>query len=377
MYSYNNSVHMSPTSKESTEEQERYVHDRRRDEEIRWRMFHKAGKDYEPSAEELKTKLASTERFDPVVWEMRRQEAMRARIARDEEELKNEEESLDAGDQEGGTSIQGYASEDESDSEDEDVGDMSETKLENESARGSGGVYENEEELESNHMSSAADYEDHDEQEGEENGENKGNLRPASSQFGQSEYGTAPEESDTSDYGDEEDDEPAHEDDTVFYDCTDVKSSYPSSISEAASKKAPESETSDEEDESGQVGSENNNGSPTTPITPFVPHFTAKLNDPSGKYTEEDLQVELRGIIMESYCVWLEGLRLSFTNAQPASAAHDNDPESCPHLGYWKKEFEIPECQSCHRWRPIYTLTCPGCGVNRCVGCKFLDGKQE
>lgn len=359
MYSYENSMHMSPSSKESTVERDRYVHACRRDDEIRRNIFHQTGKSDEASAsasaQEQKTKLASTERLDAWAWKARLQETTRARIARDEEELKNEEENPDVGEQEDGNGVQGVVSEDESESESE-----------------------SEEELGCNPLPSAGSYEEHDDQAEGDNGESKGNIRPDSSMFGRSEYTTAPEESDTSDDDDEED-EPVHEDDTVFYDCLDVNPSHLPNAPEQTSEETSESETSDEEDESEQAvdSKDNKNEYPTTPITPFIPHFMAKLNDPSGKYTEDDLRVELSGMMMECYCVWLEGLRLSFTNAQSASSARSNDPESCSHLGYWKREFEVPECRSCRRWRPIYTLTCPGCGVNRCVGCKFLAGKQE
>ncbi|EAW08377.1 DnaJ domain protein [Aspergillus clavatus NRRL 1] len=104
-------------------------------------------------------------------------------------------------------------------------------------------------------------------------------------------------------------------------------------------------------------------------LAPFIPYFRGKLDDPSGRYTEEDLRVELRGIVMEIFCGWLENLRLAVPHAEiPATG---NDPEQCPHLGAWVKRFDRPECKTCHRWKPIYTLTCPGCGIKACVSCRF------
>ncbi|KAE8376733.1 DnaJ domain-containing protein [Aspergillus bertholletiae] len=105
-------------------------------------------------------------------------------------------------------------------------------------------------------------------------------------------------------------------------------------------------------------------------LGPLIPHFREKLNHPSGRYTEEDIHTELRGLVMESFCGWLEDLRLEVPGAEPASTVQVS-PEHCHHLGYWNKEFGSSECEICHRWVPIYTLSCPGCGIRACVGCKF------
>jgi hypothetical protein len=114
----------------------------------------------------------------------------------------------------------------------------------------------------------------------------------------------------------------------------------------------------------------NNNPNVLSPFAAsFVPYFQKKLNDPSGRYTEEDLRVELQGIVMETFCGWLENIRLTVPHAEIPRTG--NDPQHCRHLGYWIKNFERPECEVCHRWMPIYTLMCPGCGIQACVGCKF------
>ncbi|RMJ24217.1 DnaJ domain-containing protein [Aspergillus sp. HF37] len=108
---------------------------------------------------------------------------------------------------------------------------------------------------------------------------------------------------------------------------------------------------------------------PTNPVlAPFVPYFQSKLDDPSQRYTSDDLSAELKGIVLETYCGWLETLRQSFPDARPRGAT---DPEECPHLGAWVQRYGCAECEACRRWRPLCALACPGCGITRCVGCKF------
>ncbi|KAL2863895.1 DnaJ domain protein [Aspergillus lucknowensis] len=106
-------------------------------------------------------------------------------------------------------------------------------------------------------------------------------------------------------------------------------------------------------------------------LAPFIPYFTAKLAHRSGRYTKHDLQVELKGMIMETYCGWLETLRATIPGAESFTSLLDPDSQSCRHLGYWEKGYGHDECDRCHLWKPIYTLVCPGCGIKRCVGCKF------
>lgn len=369
MYSYWNSVHMSPHSREAAEERQRCARERNLDEELRQRAFYQTGGKYDTPVSGKKvmeeTKNATAEDFDAKSWEMKRQEAMQARVLRDEELEKEVDEDEGFSEKGKGEATQGVMSEDEGDTSEEEN--------------------EEEQDIQSNPMSSVADDGGYDEQDGgnenEGSDENEDSLSLASSDVEQpvSEYGTAQEESEVS--GSNSDFADAHEKSTVFYDCTDATlSQLPDTAETLSSEKTSDPETSDdeswEEDEEPNLNN-NNNEHPTTLISPFAPHFTTKLTGPSGNYTEEDLQVELYGIMMEAYCVWLEDVRLTFPDAKPASTAHSNDPETCPHLGYWEKRFECPECEGCHRWRPIFTLTCPGCGVKRCVGCKFLDERQE
>ncbi|RJE22216.1 DnaJ domain protein [Aspergillus sclerotialis] len=112
---------------------------------------------------------------------------------------------------------------------------------------------------------------------------------------------------------------------------------------------------------------------PLHPLSHFVPYFQSKLSHPSNSYTISDLHTELKGIVLETYCGWLESVRISFPDSMPLPNKIETDQENCLHLGYWVKQFDSPECEVCHRWRPIYALTCPSCGLKRCVACKF-DG---
>ncbi|PLB41429.1 DnaJ domain protein [Aspergillus candidus] len=123
---------------------------------------------------------------------------------------------------------------------------------------------------------------------------------------------------------------------TIFYDChsdqdsfTDAYSqiSNPFSRRQSSIPQPPESELPPE----------------THPyIAPFIPYLNAKLNHPSGRYTQEDMHVELRGIVMETFCGWLEGVRQTFTHAQPLPT--HQSAEQCLHLGPWDKDFEHAEC---------------------------------
>ncbi|KAL4931730.1 DnaJ domain protein [Aspergillus undulatus] len=114
-------------------------------------------------------------------------------------------------------------------------------------------------------------------------------------------------------------------------------------------------------------------------LAPFVPYFTAKLADKQGRYTKDDFHGELKGMVMETYCGWLESVRVMISGAavsksksEPANISFSNAQE-CRHLGYWTKEYEQEYCGWCGLWTPIYTLVCPGCGIGKCVRCKFED----
>ncbi|KAL1884677.1 hypothetical protein Plec18167_002269 [Paecilomyces lecythidis] len=104
----------------------------------------------------------------------------------------------------------------------------------------------------------------------------------------------------------------------------------------------------------------------------LIPYFNYKLAHPSRQYSLEDLRAELEGMVLETFCGFVEDLRLSFPQAKPMIPG--NDPEECPHLGRWTREFLKKECEACHCFEPLYTLTCPGCGKEACVSCKFRRG---
>lgn len=110
-------------------------------------------------------------------------------------------------------------------------------------------------------------------------------------------------------------------------------------------------------------------------LAPFIPYFESKIHHPSRCYTTEDLETEIKGIVLEAYCGWLESIRLSFSDVNPIPKGSSSN--TCAHLGAWEKEFMRFECEVCHRWKPIFMLTCPGCRIRKCIGCKFEDwGKR-
>jgi hypothetical protein len=104
-------------------------------------------------------------------------------------------------------------------------------------------------------------------------------------------------------------------------------------------------------------------------LEPFIPLFKQKLADPLGRYTIDDLASELNGIMLETYNGWLEKVRLSMPDATPVTVR--NNPEICSHIGAWKKDYCRPKCNTCSFWMPLFTLTCPGCGLKACIRCKF------
>ncbi|KAL4797514.1 hypothetical protein BDV19DRAFT_387317 [Aspergillus venezuelensis] len=110
-------------------------------------------------------------------------------------------------------------------------------------------------------------------------------------------------------------------------------------------------------------------------LRPFVPFFSNKLADKAGRYTHDDFHGELKGLVLETYCGWLESVRSTIPGAvdskQSDSAAPLLSMTECQHLGYWKKALGKEFCGQCGLWKPIYTLACPGCGIERCARCKF------
>ncbi|CAG7917850.1 unnamed protein product [Penicillium olsonii] len=102
----------------------------------------------------------------------------------------------------------------------------------------------------------------------------------------------------------------------------------------------------------------------------LVPLFEQKLADPLGRYLINDLASELNGLVLESYSSWLEDVRLSIPGASPATARATS--EACSHLGGWYKGYGRDQCDNCHFWKPLYVLTCAGCGTKSCIRCKFV-----
>ena len=111
------------------------------------------------------------------------------------------------------------------------------------------------------------------------------------------------------------------------------------------------------------------------PLRPFIPYIKTKLNDPSGRYTPEDMHQELDGLITEAMCKWMETTRRTFTNSSRATGTTDGS--ACSHVGIWHKKLGEAECQNCHLWKPLLVLTCPGCGLKKCVRCKFENADTE
>ncbi|KAL4956673.1 DnaJ domain-containing protein [Aspergillus filifer] len=116
-------------------------------------------------------------------------------------------------------------------------------------------------------------------------------------------------------------------------------------------------------------------------LRPFVPFFSNKLADKAGRYTKDDFQGELKGMILETYCGWLESVRSTIPGAEGTKklngAASGLSATECQHLGYWKKALGKGSCGQCGLWKPIYTLVCPSCGDERCVRCKFEEGRLD
>ncbi|KAL2802264.1 hypothetical protein BJX63DRAFT_438037 [Aspergillus granulosus] len=100
-------------------------------------------------------------------------------------------------------------------------------------------------------------------------------------------------------------------------------------------------------------------------LRPFISYFATKLANKDGRYTKDDFQVELQGMVMETYCGWLETVRSTIPGAESLETKLDPIRQDCLHLGYWEKKFGCEECEECHLWRPIYTLVCPGCGIRK------------
>ncbi|KAL1970522.1 hypothetical protein VTN77DRAFT_4166 [Rasamsonia byssochlamydoides] len=108
------------------------------------------------------------------------------------------------------------------------------------------------------------------------------------------------------------------------------------------------------------------------PLEYLLPFFRYKLADPDHRYDIKDFIAEMTGFILESLQGWFEEQRQGFPGAQPTHVANfANGQNTCRHLGRWKKTFHAEECDVCHLWLPIYTLTCHSCGARACVSCRY------
>ncbi|OGM45550.1 DnaJ domain protein [Aspergillus bombycis] len=390
MFSYANSVHMDPYSPESRDEIRRCEREREYGEQLKreceqWEAY-EGNPDFS----------GYTWTYDPETEEMmrqnRRKEVMRARVMRDEEQTERGEMLDEEDEQEGCAEEGGMASTNPGSEFGEELGDEEYPQYEK------GEEYEGEEKYEGG--------EEYEEQEDDE---------------GYEEYYEEEEYAEKDDYeggdgydpyrGNDQEGEKEEKDDSAFS----ITSTQQTQAEYESARQAPVSDSEDlldmtsvgepvnPVDETGIISEESDTDenetfhsfsdggevcfnddnvtsqatpadesspSPRSLIDPLIPHFKEKLNHPSGQYTEEDIHTELRGLVMESFCGWLETLRLEFPGAESAATIQVN-PEHCRHLGYWNKEFGSSECEVCHRWMPIYTLSCPGCGIRACVGCKF------
>ncbi|KAJ5911855.1 uncharacterized protein N7473_001158 [Penicillium subrubescens] len=73
------------------------------------------------------------------------------------------------------------------------------------------------------------------------------------------------------------------------------------------------------------------------PLRAFIPYDKAKLDDPRGRYTVDDMYDELHGLVMESVYSWLKTTDLAGSNTSLNTAADAGS--TCPHLGLWHKEI--------------------------------------
>jgi hypothetical protein len=80
-----------------------------------------------------------------------------------------------------------------------------------------------------------------------------------------------------------------------------------------------------------------NNNETQWPLRAFIPYDKAKLDDPRGRYTVDDMYDELHGLVMESVYSWLKTTDLAGSNTSLNTAADAGT--TCPHLGLWHKEI--------------------------------------
>ena len=106
-------------------------------------------------------------------------------------------------------------------------------------------------------------------------------------------------------------------------------------------------------------------------LQPFVQFFAMKLENHSTRYKVEDMHAEMQGLMLEIYVAWLEGARLSLAPGTDPSMPVIDRHGNCCYSGPWIRTFGVPECHKCHLWMPTFILTCPHCGREACIRCKF------
>ncbi|KAJ5654641.1 hypothetical protein N7490_001644 [Penicillium lividum] len=103
-------------------------------------------------------------------------------------------------------------------------------------------------------------------------------------------------------------------------------------------------------------------------LEPFIPFFVMKLREFGTRYTVEDMHEEMRGVFQELSGYQIEDVRLATKTVQ---LDQENSTLHCSHRGTWSRSFGCSECEACHLWMPVSTLTCPFCGMKACVRCKY------
>lgn len=104
------------------------------------------------------------------------------------------------------------------------------------------------------------------------------------------------------------------------------------------------------------------------PLEPFCQYFNEKLANSSLQYTFEDLTTEINGMLVGVFSDWVLALK-DKPRVSPMTINPDGS-KVCSHVCEWRKDFDVLECPACHIGKPMYTATCSGCGIERCLCCK-------
>lgn len=162
----------------------------------------------------------------------------------------------------------------------------------------------------------------------------------------------------------------------MFYDYSEHHEHDPTqdttgSMDEESTDDEAEENTNDETNEKLDARSEehpkDSNIWPT--LRPFVPYFDGKLQSSGGRYTVDDMVGEMRGLFLEPYRGWLETIRPLISGA--TESYNSSSPEEREHRGLWIKAYGHSLCPHCDLYEPLYLLSCPGCGKQACIRCRF------